>query len=69
LTLPVGIGLIVLAESALERDPVLPLVRSMLLDWSPSLATTIGGGLGVFLLGLLFTWTLIRDMPVRNNPA
>jgi hypothetical protein len=67
LTIPVGIALIVLAESALGREPLLPLVRALLLDLPPSLATTTVVGVGAFLVGLLLTWSLIRDMPLRNN--
>jgi hypothetical protein len=66
-TVPVAITLIVLAESALAREPLLPLVRSLLLDLPQSLALTFGVGLGTFVLGLLLTWSLVRDIPLRNN--
>jgi len=69
LTIPVGVALIALAESALRREPLLPLVRSLILDLPESFAVTLGLGLGTFLLGLLLTWSLVRDMPLRNTPA
>jgi hypothetical protein len=69
LTIPVGIGLIVLAENALGREPLLPLVRSLIVDLPQSLVLTTGLGLATFLLGLLLSWAIIHDMPLRNQPA
>ncbi|MDH2427656.1 hypothetical protein [Sphaerisporangium sp. TRM90804] len=67
LTIPVGILLAVLAETATGGELRLPLLRVIDLNLSPSAAMTAGVGIGAFVLGLALTWPLIRDVPLRNK--
>jgi hypothetical protein len=68
LTIPIGIGLIVLASSAVGTEMRLPFFRdSLSLDLPSSPATALGVALGIFLLGLALTWSIIRDVPLRNS--
>ncbi|MFF0310144.1 hypothetical protein ACFYSC_22155 [Streptosporangium sp. NPDC004379] len=71
LTLPVGVGLVVLAESAIGTELRLPFVSRLALgvDVPQSPAVTAGLGLAAFLIGLALTWLVIRDVPLRNRPA
>jgi hypothetical protein len=69
-SLPIGVGLLVLARSAGGDTLRLPLIRSELgLDLSPSPTVTLAVGLGAFLVGLALTWLVIRDVPLRNQLA
>ncbi|GAA3805362.1 hypothetical protein GCM10022226_26640 [Sphaerisporangium flaviroseum] len=69
LTIPIGVGLVVLAEGAIGTELRLPFLGSLPLrvDLPQSLALTLGTGLGTFLLGLLLVWAVIRDVPLRNR--
>lgn len=68
LTIPVGVGLVVLAHGAVGAGLRLPFVGGGLdLDLPESPALALGVGLGVFLLGLAVTWAVIRDVPLRNK--
>ncbi|MFI6296462.1 hypothetical protein ACIBEJ_33065 [Nonomuraea sp. NPDC050790] len=68
LTIPVGVGLVVLGLSAVGTRFGVPLSALSLgfeLPTGPLLA--LGVGLGTFALGLLLTWSVIRDTPLRNG--
>ncbi|GGP88444.1 hypothetical protein [Streptosporangium pseudovulgare] len=71
LAVPVGVGLVVLAESAIGTELRLPFVSRLALglDVPQSPAVTAGLGLAAFLFGLALTWLVIRDVPLRNRPA
>ncbi|MEZ0075099.1 hypothetical protein [Planotetraspora sp. GP83] len=69
LTIPVGVGLVVLANAAVGTDLRLPFIRNIGLDLPQSPAMTVGVALGMFLLGLALTWAVIRDVPLRNKPS
>lgn len=76
LSIPVGVAMIAFAHGAMGVDPwgqflvgwlrVLDRFRFDLPDtaWMPAV-----GGAGVFLIGLLLTWPIIRDVPLRNQTA
>ncbi|WP_283135790.1 hypothetical protein [Rhizohabitans arisaemae] len=67
LTIPVAVGLVVLAEGAIGTELRLPILPHAIgVDVPQSLGTTLGVGLGTFLVGLALTWLIIRDIPVRN---
>ncbi|MGW5484962.1 hypothetical protein ACWEU6_02490 [Streptosporangium sandarakinum] len=71
LALPVGVGLVVLAESAIGTELRLPFVSRLALglDVPQSPVVTAGLGLAAFLIGLALTWLVVRDVPLRNRPA
>ncbi|GAA3441701.1 hypothetical protein [Planomonospora venezuelensis] len=68
LSVPLGIGLILLGEAAVGAELRLPFVHLELGIVSvPGVATALAAGLGCFLLGLAMTWSIIRDVPLRNR--
>jgi hypothetical protein len=68
LSVPLGVGLIVLGEAAVGAELRLPFVHLPLGVVSmPTVLTALAVGLGCFLLGLAMTWTVIRDVPLRNR--
>ncbi|MER5644296.1 hypothetical protein [Streptosporangium sp. NPDC002524] len=68
LSLPFGVALVVLGESAIGGNLRLPFFSSTLgLPLTPGVATALAAGLGCLLLGLAMTWPLIRDVPLRNR--
>jgi hypothetical protein len=70
LTIPVGIGLLVLAQSAVGGQLRLPFIGGGLgLDLSRSPAISVAVALGTYLFGLAATWSIIRDVPLRNKPS
>ncbi|MCT9933190.1 hypothetical protein N5079_23550 [Planotetraspora sp. A-T 1434] len=69
LTIPVGIGMVVLADAAIGTDLRLPFIRNLGLHLPQSPAMTVGVAVGTFLLGLALTWAVIRDVPLRNKPS
>ncbi|MEU4537026.1 hypothetical protein AB0G15_19370 [Streptosporangium sp. NPDC023825] len=70
LSLPFGVALVVLGESAIGGNLRLPFFTSALgFDLTPSVTTALGAGLACLLLGLAMTWPLIRDVPLRNRVA
>ncbi|MBG0832420.1 hypothetical protein HS041_32460 [Planomonospora sp. ID67723] len=70
LSLPIGVGLIFLGEAAVGAEFRLPFVRLGLDAGSaPGVPVTLAAGLGCFLLGLAMTWSIIRDVPLRNRPS
>jgi hypothetical protein len=76
LTIPVGIAMVLSAESVIGSELQLLFIwDSAGLDWAGgglgprSPAIIVGTVLGTYLLGLLLSWSLVRDMPLRNNRA
>ncbi|GLW05951.1 hypothetical protein Misp01_10810 [Microtetraspora sp. NBRC 13810] len=70
LTVPVGIALIVLAESSVGAQLYLPLLnRVPQPDITAGTLTAVAIGLACFLVGLALTWPIIRDVPLRNKPS
>ncbi|WP_436758853.1 hypothetical protein [Streptosporangium sp. V21-05] len=68
LSLPFGVALVVLGESAIGGNLRLPFFSSELgFDLTPGVTTALVAGLGCLLLGLAMTWPLIRDVPLRNR--
>ncbi|MFC4059402.1 hypothetical protein ACFOWE_13935 [Planomonospora corallina] len=69
LLIPVGIGLLLLNEGAVGTDHLgLPFIGDRLaLDLPHSLGLALGVGAATFVLGLALTWSIIRDMPIRNR--
>jgi hypothetical protein len=68
LSVPVGVALVALAESALGSGLRLPLIWDHIeMDLSPLPAAAVGITLGAYLVGLILTWGLIRDVPLRNK--
>ncbi|GAA3014758.1 hypothetical protein [Streptosporangium longisporum] len=68
LSLPFGIALVVLGESAIGGNLRLPFFTSALdFDLAPSVPMALGVGLGCLLVGLALTWPIIRDVPLRNR--
>ncbi|GAA2895574.1 hypothetical protein GCM10010517_60370 [Streptosporangium fragile] len=67
LSVPLGVGLILLGGVALGTELSLPFIRRIAFSDPGSLTVTVGIGLGVFLLGLALTWAIIRDVPLRNT--
>lgn len=70
LSVPVGVALIIVAYAAAGVEPWVPLLFDRLSFTPPDTALTpLVGGLGVFVAGLLLTWSVIRDVPLRNQSA
>ncbi|GGS93303.1 hypothetical protein GCM10010156_59440 [Planobispora rosea] len=68
LSIPFGIGLVVLGEAAIGADLRLPFISMPLgVVSTPTVLTALATGLGCFLLGLAMTWPIIRDVPLRNR--
>ncbi|MEU8385279.1 hypothetical protein [Streptosporangium sp. NPDC048865] len=68
LSLPFGVALVVLGESAIGGNLRLPFLRSALdFGLAPGVLTALGAALGCLLLGLAMTWPIIRDVPLRNR--
>ncbi|WP_440098515.1 hypothetical protein [Streptosporangium sp. H16] len=68
LSLPFGVALVALGESAIGGNLRLPFFGSILdFELTPSVTTALGTGLACLLLGLAMTWPLIRDVPLRNR--
>ncbi|MFC4585813.1 hypothetical protein [Sphaerisporangium corydalis] len=70
-TIPVGVGLVLLAESTVGPGLRLPFLLGRLgrlgLDLPKSPAVALAIGLAVLLAGLALTWSIIRDVPLRNR--
>ncbi|GII00784.1 hypothetical protein [Planobispora takensis] len=70
LSIPLGIGLVVLGEAAIGTELRLPFIRFPLgVVSTPTVLTVLAGGVGCSLLGLAMTWSIIRDVPLRNRLA
>jgi len=70
LSVPVGVALIITSYATMGVQPWVPLLLDRLsFDPPDTLLTPVLGGLGVFLVGLLLTWSIIRDVPLRNHAA
>ncbi|MFI6905911.1 hypothetical protein ACIBKY_31930 [Nonomuraea sp. NPDC050394] len=68
LTIPVGVGLVVLGLSAVGNRFGVPLSAfSIGFELSAGPLVALVMGLGTFALGLLLTWSVIRDTPLRNG--
>jgi hypothetical protein len=75
LAIPVGIALVLLAESAIGSEVQLPFLWDNAgpvgaaigysLPQSPAMAVAVV--VGTYLIGLALTWSLIRDVPLRNK--
>jgi hypothetical protein len=66
LTVPVGLVLVLLAESAIgSRAPWIGNRLSLDLPQSPGLALALG--LGTIVVGLALSWSVVRDVPLRNR--
>ncbi|MEU4832797.1 hypothetical protein [Streptosporangium sp. NPDC023615] len=67
-SLPLGVALVVLGESAIGGNLRLPFFSSALdFGLAPSVPTALLAGLGCLVLGLAMTWPLIRNVPLRNR--
>ncbi|MEV5411943.1 hypothetical protein AB0K60_24280 [Thermopolyspora sp. NPDC052614] len=70
LSVPGGAALIIIAESSIDSKFWLPIVTNRLDIGLPDLPLTpFVAGVAVFLVGLLLTWSIIRDIPLRNQFA
>ncbi|GIH92321.1 hypothetical protein ACFFMN_04800 [Planobispora siamensis] len=70
LSIPPGVGLILLGEAAIGTELQLPFIQIPLdVTSTPAVLTALAGGIGCFLLGLAMTWSIIRDVPLRNRLA
>lgn len=68
LSIPLGVGLIVLTAGAVGAEFGLPLGNLKLgVDLSSTPGVAIGTGLVAFVLGLALSWAIIRDVPLRNR--
>lgn len=69
-TIPLGIGIVVLAKATVGTDLPLPVIENRLsldLSGQPVLSAVIG--VATLLGALALTWSIIRDLPLRNDPA
>ena len=68
--IPAGALLIITSYAAMGVQPQVPFLFTWLSFDAPGTPlVTVTGGLGVFLAGLLLTWAIIRDIPLRNHVA
>lgn len=68
LTVPLGVGIVVLGMSAIGTEFRMPLSSFALgLDLQRGPLLTLGLGLAAFAAGLAVTWAIIRDVPLRNQ--
>ncbi len=68
LSIPVGAGLIIIAQSAIGSEVWVPVVTNRLGINLPDLPLMpLFAGTAVFIVGLLLTWSIIRDVPLRNQ--
>ncbi|MFO7251194.1 MAG: hypothetical protein DIU60_010640 [Actinomycetes bacterium] len=76
LSIPVGVLLIAFAHSAMGVEPWGPFLLAWLrvlsqvvFDLPDSPLMPLLGTVGVLVVGLLLTWAIIRDMPLRNQAS
>ncbi|GGM68582.1 hypothetical protein GCM10010106_13320 [Thermopolyspora flexuosa] len=76
LSVPVGVLMIAFAHAAMGVEPWGPFLLGWLkilgritLDLPDTPLMPLAGGAGVLVVGLLLTWAIIRDMPLRNQAS
>jgi hypothetical protein len=70
LSIPLGLALIVPVEIVLNSRIRLPFLANLTgIEVEPALWPAVAVGTGAVLLGFLFTWGFLRDVPLRNRAA
>ncbi|MGW4468437.1 hypothetical protein ACWENQ_02070 [Nonomuraea sp. NPDC004354] len=68
LAVPVGVLMVLVAQSAIGDRMPLPFITDRLgFDLPQSVPLALAAGLGTFAVGLGLSWLIIRDVPLRNQ--